>query len=100
MGRHDERRGTRRIPLGVPARIMPDDQRPAVVAECVELSVGGMTLHSDYVPGEGERMTVEVAGAEAPLMRPPMRVRLEVKRCHRLRDSVYEIGGAIVEVIS
>lgn len=48
-----ERRSDRRLPMGSAARILFDDADP-VDAECVELSVGGMTLRSSYVPGESE----------------------------------------------
>lgn len=94
-----DRRLDRRIPLGCAAAILlPNGERLA--AECVELSVGGMTLRSTYVPGESEVIEVAVLspGSER-LNRPPLVTRLEVKRCHALGDGRYEIGGAIVRVV-
>ena len=93
-----DRRLHRRIPLGSPATIVFDGG-DSVPAECIELSVGGMTLHSTYVPGESEVITVEVTPPATSLERPPLVVRLEVRRCHRLDDGRFEIGGAIVSIL-
>tara|TARA_R110002049_G_scaffold59920_13_gene161737 strand:- start:2265 stop:2573 length:309 start_codon:yes stop_codon:yes gene_type:complete len=93
-----ERRSDRRLQMGSPARILFDDAAP-VDAECVELSVGGMTLRSAYVPGEAEVLTVEVYSPPGGLERPPLIAHLRVKRCHMVSPGDYEVGGEIVEVI-
>jgi hypothetical protein len=93
-----ERRTDRRLPMGSQARILPEGADP-VEAECVELSVGGMTLRSAYVPGEAEVLTVEVASPAGALQRPPLVARILVKRCHTFAPGVYEIGAEIVQII-
>lgn len=93
-----ERRNSRRLPMGSMARIYLDGSE-SIEAECVELSVGGMTLRANYVPGEAEELKVEVPTPYSGVERPPLVVRLAVKRCHCVGPGVYEIGGAIVEVI-
>jgi hypothetical protein len=93
-----ERRSDRRLPMGSAARILFDDADP-VDAECVELSVGGMTLRSSYVPGESELLTVEVSSPAGGLERPPLVARLRVKRCHMVAPGDYEIGGEIDRII-
>lgn len=90
-----ERRLDRRIPLGCAAAIhLPGGD--TVAAQCTELSIGGMTLHSTYVPGQHEVLEVSV---NSPTGAAPLRARLEVKRCHALGGGRFEIGGAIVEVL-
>jgi hypothetical protein len=93
-----DRRLDRRIPLGCSAtiRLRNGDSVPA---ECVELSIGGMTLRADYVPGESEVLEVVISGPGDSLARPPLVTRLEVRRCHALGQGRYEIGGAIVRVV-
>lgn len=93
-----ERRLDRRIPIGCPATIRLRTGE-TIPAECVELSVGGMTLRAAYVPGEAEVLEVAVASPGGALERPPLVTRLEVKRCHALGDGFYEIGGTTVRVI-
>lgn len=93
-----ERRMNRRLPMGSGARILFEDG-DLIDAECIELSVGGMTLRANYVPGEGEVLTVEILAPDGGLPRPPLVARLAVKRCHCVSEGRYEIGGAIVEVV-
>lgn len=71
----------------------------AIEAECVDISVGGMTLRGNYVPGEGEVLIVEVPTPTTGLPRPPLVARVEIKRCHQISEELYEMGGAIIEVI-
>ncbi len=93
-----DRRLDRRIPLGTEAFILLDfDDR--IAAECIELSVGGMTLRADYVPGQSEILRVEIVSPTERLERPSLVARIEVRRCHMLEDGRYEIGGAIIEVL-
>ncbi|MBW7860022.1 MAG: PilZ domain-containing protein [Rhodocyclaceae bacterium] len=93
-----DRRLDRRIPLGSRARILLDGG-DVIDAECVELSVSGMTLRADFVPGQSEIIEVEVVPPATGLERPPLVVRLEVRRCHMVAQRVYEIGGAIVKIL-
>lgn len=93
-----DRRLDRRIPLGSRARILLEHGE-VIEAQCIELSVGGMTLQARYVPGEAEVIKVEVAAPTGGLERPPLIARLQVRRCHCVAADLYEIGGAIVEII-
>ena len=93
-----ERRLDRRIPLGCSASILLRNGE-TVAAECTELSIGGMTLHAAYVPGESEVIEVAVRSPGDRLERPPLVTRLKVTRCHALGNGRYEIGGSIVRVI-
>jgi hypothetical protein len=93
-----DRRLDRRIPIGSQARIVLDHGE-VIEAECIELSVSGMTLRARYVPGESEVIEVEVPAPAGGLDRPPLVARLQVCRCHCVGGDVYEIGGAIVRIV-
>lgn len=93
-----DRRLDRRIPVGALARILLDGG-DIIEAECVELSIGGMTLRADFVPGESEVIQVEVPAPAGGLERPPLVVHLQVRRCHEVATRLYEIGGAIVKIV-
>lgn len=93
-----DRRLDRRIPLGCSATIRSKSGE-TIPAECVELSIGGMTLRAAYVPGESEIIEVAVQSPDERVPRPPLVTRLQVKRCHAVGGGVYEIGGAIVRVV-
>ncbi len=93
-----DRRLDRRIPLGCTAAILLADGK-SVPAECIEISVSGMTLHARYVPGEAETVKVMVMSPGEQSSRPPLVTYLEVRRCHALGDGLYEIGGATVRVV-
>jgi len=94
-----DRRLDRRIPLGCSAYIRPSEG-DEITAECVELSVSGMTLRANYVPAEGE--VVEVIIATPPsgrIERPPLVTHLRVTRCHATTGGQYEIGGSTVRIV-
>lgn len=93
-----ERRLDRRIPVNCAAFIQARDGNK-YEAECIELSVAGMTLRADYVPGEGEVVDVAISSPNDQVERPPLMTRLRVTRCHPVSDGRYEIGGAIVRVV-
>ena len=99
MEHYSNRRLDRRIPLGVPARIRLEDESE-VDADCVDLSVRGLTLQSDFVPAQGEHLEVFVDPPAGRVEAPPLHVMLEVKRCIELDDGRYEFGGEIVEVLA
>lgn len=92
------RRLDRRIPLGSAAWIRLDDTSE-MEASCIELSVGGMTLHSAYVPGESEEFEVVVESPEGRVSRPPLVVRVVVRRCNAIEDGLYEIGVETVRIV-
>lgn len=93
-----ERRAHRRLTMGSAARLVFEGKE-AIDAECVDISVGGMTLRANYVPGQLEVLVVEVPPPTNGLPRPPLRARVQVRRCHRIGPELYEIGGAIIQVI-
>jgi len=93
-----DRRLDRRIPLGCSAHIRPD-KGEEVSAECIELSVSGMTLHANYVPVEGEVVEVVISSPNGNVERPPLVTRLRVTRCHAIDGGKYEIGGSTVSVV-
>jgi hypothetical protein len=93
-----DRRLDRRIPLGCSAHIQSQDGN-RIAAECIELSVSGMTLHASYIPGEDEVIEVAISSPNGNVPRPPLVTRLRVTRCHALTDGRYEIGGSIVRVV-
>jgi hypothetical protein len=91
-----DRRLDRRIPIGCPAYIRPNEGEE-ITAQCTELSVSGMTLRASYVPAEGEIVEVVIASPNDRVESPPLVKQLRVIRCHALDDSgQYEIGGSIV----
>lgn len=92
------RRLDRRIPLGLPARIRLEDDSE-IAASCLELSVRGLTLQSDFVPAQGEVLEVFVDSPGGRSAAAPLHVRLEVKRSLNLGEGLYEFGGEIVEVL-
>jgi hypothetical protein len=93
-----ERRLDRRIPMGCNAWIKPAGKSP-LEAECIELGVGGMTLRSGYVPGEGETLEVQVSPLPGAKGAAPLRATVQVKRCHEAEPGRFEIGVAILQVL-
>ncbi|MCL2874853.1 MAG: PilZ domain-containing protein [Betaproteobacteria bacterium] len=94
-----DRRLDRRIPLGCSAHIRLPNKGEEVSAQCIELSVSGMTLHANYVPTEGEVVEVVIASPSGKMKRPPLVTQLRVIRCHPLDGGKYEIGGSTVCVV-
>ena len=82
------------IPTEVPAL-----QNQRFVGDCIELGVGGMTIHSTHVPRMDEVFEVAVLPPEhgGPFM--PLHARVRVRRCHGLEGGLYEMGVEIVDVI-
>lgn len=95
---YQNRRLDRRIPLGSNAVIRLDGGSE-IQANCVELGIGGMTLHAAYVPGEGEEFEVAVDSPEGRLTRPPLIARVRVRRCNALDAGLYEIGVSTLKVV-
>jgi len=95
----EERRRHRRIPLEGCAAVITPERGQGVSARCMELSIGGMTLHTRYVPGEGEVVTVRVDSPGGKLALPPLHARAQVRRCHSLGQGEYEVGLEILQVL-
>lgn len=100
MDRMTERRKERRIPLGCKVGIRPYGGGPTVVGTCVELGVGGMTIHSSHVPRMEEVFEVAVLPPESGGTYMPLHARVRVRRCHGLEQAgLYEMGVEIIEII-
>ncbi|QID19011.1 PilZ domain-containing protein [Nitrogeniibacter mangrovi] len=95
----DDRRSARRIPLGCDALIQAPHQNTRYEARCLEISTGGLTLESSYVPQLAEVLDVLVRQPDGGVDRPPLHVRVEVKRCHRTESGQYQLGAQIVQVL-
>ncbi|MCL2160681.1 MAG: PilZ domain-containing protein [Betaproteobacteria bacterium] len=94
-----DRRLDRRIPLGCSAHIRLGEGEE-ITAECIELSVSGMTLRANYVPAEGEVVEVVIASPSGDKMaRPPLVTHLRITRCHALDGGQYEMGGSTVRIV-
>ncbi len=101
MDRLPERRSAIRIPIPIGCELdllLPGESIP-IASVCVELGVGGMTIHSHYIPRMDEEFEL--------MLRPPahggfapMHARVQVKRCHPLDANVFEIGVQILEVLA
>jgi len=95
----DDRRSSRRIPLGCNAIIKPPNQTATFEARCLEIGTGGLTLESAYVPQLSEVLDVLVRQPQGGVERPPLHVRVEVKRCHKTESGEYQLGAQILQVI-
>jgi len=93
-----DRRLDRRIPVNC-AAFIHSREGGKIAAECIELSVAGMTLRANYVPAEGEVVEVAVASPNDTVERPPLMTRLRVTRCRSIPDGRNEIGGSIVRIV-
>jgi hypothetical protein len=99
MDRMTERRRDRRIPLGCKVGIRFEGQSALVIGTCVELSVGGMTIHSNHVPRMDEVFELAVL-PRAGRRLPALHARVRVRRCHGLpQPGLYAMGVEIIEVI-
>lgn len=96
-----EQRTGRRVPIDCPAKIRTDALGPTSYGTCVELSVGGMTLRTIFVPLPGEEFEVTIRPPRGPgVVSPPMTARVKVKRCHEMeRGKEYEIGVEIIKIL-
>ncbi|WP_374348994.1 PilZ domain-containing protein [Chitinimonas sp.] len=97
-----DQRTARRVPVDCPARIRSADIGPAFYGTCKDLAVGGLTLHSNFVPRPDEELEVTLmppgTGGRQPA---PMKVHARVRRCHELEaEKCYEIGLEIIKVLS
>lgn len=97
-----EQRTARRIPVDCPARIRTMDIGPTYYGSCKDLAVGGMTVHSSFVPRPDEELEITLLPPTANGRKPtPMVVRARVRRCHEVeRGKCYEIGLEIMQVVS
>lgn len=94
-----DRRLDRRIPLSCSARIL-SHQGGEISAECVQLSVSGMTLRTDnYAPAEGEVVEIMIDVSTDKVNCPPLVKKLRVLRCNALAGGQYEIGGSTINVV-
>jgi hypothetical protein len=78
------------------------DIGPTHYGTCKDLAVGGMTLHSSFVPRPNEQLEVTLIPPHTAGQQPaPMVVKAIVRRSHEVeRGKCYEIGLEIIEVVS
>ncbi len=94
-------RGARRVPVKFQVKIRTWDLGVSHYGECTDLSVGGMTLRTSYVPRPQEEFEVcllppRIEGSQVK----PFSARVRVMRCHEIeRGQLYELGLSIIEVI-
>ncbi|GLR14570.1 hypothetical protein GCM10007907_33600 [Chitinimonas prasina] len=97
-----DKRTARRVPVACPARIRTLDIGPSYYGTCTDLSVGGLTIHSNFVPRHDEELEVTVMPPRSggkPV--PPMTARVKVRRCHEIEAGLtYEIGLEIVQILT
>ncbi|WP_341675650.1 PilZ domain-containing protein [Niveibacterium sp. SC-1] len=95
-----ERRSGVRVPINCEAVIVPaapQTRRPAI---CIDLGVGGMTLHTQYVPRPDEIFDVLVKPPQSPLESPMMHARVQVRRCQAIPgSSKFMLGVKIIEIV-
>ncbi len=97
--RQDQRRA-RRVPVSFRAKIRVDGGQFAFYGECTDLSVGGMTLRTSYVPRPNEEFEVYLLPPQIGSSVRPFSARVRVMRCHEVeRNRLYEIGLATIEVL-
>lgn len=99
MRAHDNQRLSRRIPLGCNALLRPHSGEEVYSARCAEIGTGGMTLETEYVPRVAEELDVLVREPGSGITRPPLHVRVKVKRCHRAASGRYVLGVQITKVL-
>ncbi|PHV10266.1 PilZ domain-containing protein [Chitinimonas sp. BJB300] len=97
-----DKRISRRIPIECPTRIRTADLGPSYYGTCIDLSVKGLTVHTNFVPRPDEELEVTVLPPRAGDITPqPMTAKVRVRRCHELEQGqMYEIGLEIVTVLS
>lgn len=97
-----DQRTARRIPVDCPARIRTRDIGPTFYGTCKDLAVGGMTLHTDFVPQHDEELEVTLLPPSPGNIKPtPMVVHARVRRCHEVEAAkCYEIGLEIIQVVN
>lgn len=93
-----DRRVTRRVKMGCKAKIRVPASGETFYGECVDLSVDGLAVRSNFVPRFGERVDVVlmVAGIGGQPARP-LALHAEVRRCNEwVSGYLYDIGLRIV----
>lgn len=94
-------RSALRVPVKFQAKICTENSGPTEYGECTDLSVGGMTLRTSYVPRLHEEFEVYLLPprvGNAPVQ--PFAARVKVMRCHEVeRGLLYELGLSILEVL-
>lgn len=97
-----DQRSARRVPVSFRAKIKVADGQFSFYGECTDLSVGGMTLRTSYVPRPREEFEVYLLPPRQPGFPGvrPFSARVRVMRCHEIeRNRLYEIGLSTLEVL-
>lgn len=96
-----EQRTARRIPMNCKVKLRFKSSSMPAYGICTDLSVGGLTIRTSYVPRPDETFDVLVMPpVSGPGPRTPFAAQVQVKRCHEVeRGKLYELGLAIIEVL-
>ncbi|MDR3426454.1 MULTISPECIES: PilZ domain-containing protein [Silvimonas] len=96
-----EKRSARRIPINCEVKLRFHDHSPSQYGTCTDLSVGGLTVRTSYVPQLDEVFDIVVM--PPPVgggSRTPFAATVKVRRCHEIeRGKEYELGLEITQVL-
>lgn len=96
-----DQRSARRVPVNFRAKIRVEGGGFSFYGECTDLSVGGMTLRTSYVPRPHEEFEVYLLPPHIGKSVRPFFARVRVVRCHEIeRNRLYEIGLVTLEVLA
>ncbi|WP_410498744.1 PilZ domain-containing protein [Chitinibacter sp. S2-10] len=97
-----DQRGALRVLVKCKVKIRPLDLGMPFYGDCIDLSVTGMTVQTNYVPRPDEEFDIYVMPARTQgLAAEPFSARVQVRRCHQLEmQTLYELGLEIIQVHS
>jgi hypothetical protein len=97
---NQEKRSARRVPVNCEVKLRFRGATPSQYGICTDLSIGGMTVRTSYVPRLEEVFDVLMMPPAVGGSRKPFAATVRVRRCHELeRGKLYELGLEIVEVL-
>lgn len=93
-----EMRNARRIPINCQVKIRVTENGETVYGTTKDLSVGGVSLITDYVPRFGQLLEIHVLPPQGSTIKP-LRALVQVRRCAKLDSGPsYEIGTTILKI--
>lgn len=93
-----EMRNARRIPINCQVKIRVTENGETVYGTTKDLSVGGVSLITDYVPRFGQLLEIHVLPPQGSTIKP-LRALVQVRRCAKLDSGrSYEIGTTILKI--
>lgn len=93
-----EMRAARRIPIQCQLKIKTADHGETSYGVTKDLSVGGISFITDYVPRFGELLEIHMLPPRGSSIQP-LRALVQVKRCIQVvARTQYEIGALILKI--